>query len=389
MVEYLKATEEQRELVAKAHDICEKELSFEKVKAYAKANDGAGTYPWAAHHALAEAGFYGMNLSPEQGGPGYNFVTRGLIMEEISRYDLGFAFSFRGLGEKYAHVMNSHIPQVDKDTWLHRQLTEHIGGAFCLTEPCAGSDAKAIETTAYKDGDEWVINGTKSWITNGSTAEYYAVFAWTDKTQSAGKGITAFLVYKGTPGFTIDPQTPMSCMKLCDLTSMKFENVRVPNDRIIGVEGRGFGTAMGVLDAVRPYNVCFTIGAAQRAIDIAKDYANNRMAFGKYIIDHQDVGHTLAELQMKLDIVRNATYNVLDAADKGLNLGRCASGTKGFGIKMCVEVANDVIELLGANGIHEDYEVEKIARDIRGYAIAGGSYNITKEVVSRTMKIKR
>lgn len=380
------ATEEQRELVELAGKICEKELSFEKVKEYEKANDGAGVYPWDAHKKLAEAGFYGMNMPEELGGAGFNFVTRGLIMEEISRYDLGFAFSFRGLGEKFGNIINSHIPQADKDAWIKRQVTEHIGGVFALTEPNAGSDAKAIETTAYKDGDEWVINGSKSLITNGSTGEYYAVFAWTDKSVSAGHGITAFLVEKGMPGFTIGKKENTMGMKLCDITSLYFENVRVPEDHIIGTEGRAFSTAMGILDAVRPYNVCFTVGAAQRAIDIAKEFANQRKTFGKYIIDHQGVGFQLAELQMKLDAARAMAYYALEACDRGIPLGRVGSGTKGMGIKMCIEVANDVLELMGAYGYSCDYMVEKIVRDIRGYSIAGGTYNIMKEVVRRSMK---
>ena len=388
MVRYLMATNEQRELVECAHEICEKEMSFEKVKELEAANGGVGGYPWEIHHKLAKAGFYSMNVPKELGGQGFNFVTRGLVMEEIASYDLGFAFSFRGLGEKFPSVLNSHIPQAEKDNWIKRQLTEYIGGVFCLTEPNAGSDAKMIETTAYKDGDEWVINGTKSMITNGGIGEYYTIFAWTDKTVSAGKGITAFLVYKDTPGFTVTEPEQYMGMKLANITGLKLENVRVPNERIIGVEGRAFATAMGTLEAVRPYNVCFTVGAAQRAVDIATEFANKRKTFGKYIIDHQGVGFQLAELQMKVDAARAMGYYALEAADRGIPLGHIGSATKGMGIKLCVEVANDVLELMGGYGYSKDYMVEKIIRDIRGYAIAGGTYNIMKEVVCRSMKVK-
>lgn len=389
MVRYLMATDKQRALVERAHKICEEELSFEKVKELEKANGGLGGYPWEVHHKFAEAGFYSMNIPKELGGQGFNFVTRGLVMEEIASYDLGFAFSFRGLGEKFPSILNSHIQQAEKDNWIKRQITEHIGGVFCLTEPSAGSDAKMIETTAYKDGDEWVINGTKSMITNGGTGEYFTIFAWTDKTVSAGKGITAFLVYKGTPGLTITKPEDYMGMKLCNITGIELKDVRVSNERIIGEEGRAFATAMGTLDAVRPYNVCFTVGAAQRAVDIAKDFANERKTFGKYIIDHQGVGFQLAELQMKVEAARAMAYYALEAADRGIPLGHVASATKGMGIKMCVEVANDVLELMGGYGYSKDYMVEKIIRDIRGYAIAGGTYNIMKEVVCRSMKSKR
>jgi|GEM_PF-1253272 len=388
MVNYLLATDEQRKLVEKVHKICEAELSSEQVREYERANNGLGEYPWKAHHALADAGFYSMNIPEEMGGPGYNFVTRGLIMEEIASYDLGFAFGFRGLGEKFPSVLNSHLPQAEKDKWISRQLNEHIGGVFCLTEPSAGSDAKRIETTAYKDGDEWVINGTKSMITNGGLGEYFTIFAWTDKTKSAGHGITAFLVYKDDPGFTVTEREEYMGMSLCNVTGLKLENVRVPEERIIGTEGRAFATAMGTLEFVRPYNVCFTVGAAQRVLDIVKDFANERQAFGKYIIDHQGVGYHLAELQMKVDTARAMGYYALEAADRGISLGRTGSGAKGFGIKLCCEVAYEALELMGGYGYRKDYMVEKINRDIRGYAIAGGTYNIMKEVVYRSMKVK-
>lgn len=388
MVNYLLATDEQKELVAKVHEICEVELNEKKVREYEATDNGRGEYPWKAHHALANAGFYSMNMPKELGGTGYNFVTRGMIMEEISYYDLGFAFSFRGLGEKFPSILNSHIPQEKKDEWIHRQLTEHVGGVFCLTEPNAGSDAKMIESTAYKDGNEWVINGTKCQITNGGTGEYFTIFAWTDKTKSSGKGITAFLVYKDDPGFSVLKKEEYMGMALANIVSLKLDNVRVPEERIVGVEGRAFATAMGTLEFVRPYNACFTVGAAQRCIDIVKDFVNNRKAFGKYLIDLQDVGHKLAELQMKVDTIRAMAYYALEAADRGMPIGRVGSAAKGYGIDVCCQVCYDALELMGGYGLSKDYLVEKINRDIRGYAIAGGTYNIMKEVVCRTMKEK-
>ena len=155
MVHYLLATEEQKKMVAEVKEICDRELSFEKVKEYAKKNNGKGEYPWAAHKALAEAGYYSMSLPKEWGGRDLDFVTRGLIMEEISAHDLGFAFSFRGLGEKFGAILNSHIPEEDKKKWIDRQMTEHIGGCYCLTEPSAGSDAKGIQTTVVTHPDNY------------------------------------------------------------------------------------------------------------------------------------------------------------------------------------------------------------------------------------------
>ena len=388
MVNYLLATEEQKEMVAEVHEICEKELSPEKVAQYEKANGGKGEYPWAAHNALAKAGYYSMSLPKAWGGRELNFVTRGLIMEEISKYDLGFAFSFRGLGEKFNNIINSHIPEADKKKWIDRQLNDYIGGCFCLTEPAAGSDAKGIKTEAYKDGNEWVINGEKRFITNATNAEYYGVIAWTDKTVSAGHGITMFLVEKDREG--VEPTEKESAMglNLCDYAGLKLTNVRVPEDHIIGTEGKAFATAMGVLEGVRPYNVCFAAGAAQAALDQAVKFVNEREAFGKKLIDNPVVGGDLAELQMKVDTARAMAYYALSCADLGLPMGRLAPEAKGLGIKMCVDVCDSLVEQMGAYSYSKDYTVEKICRDIHGYAIAGGTYNIMKEVVRRALKTK-
>lgn len=389
MVNYLLATEEQKKMVEEVHAICEKELSFDKVKEYAKANGGKGEYPWAAHKALADAGYYSMSLPKAWGGRELDFVTRGLIMEEISYFDLGFAFSFRGLGEKFPAVLNSHIPEEDKKHWIKRQMEEYIGGCYCLTEPAAGSDAKGIQTYAYKDGDEWVINGEKRFITNPTNAKYFNIVAWTDKTVSAGNGITSFLVEADRPGLVVKEQEEAMGLALCDYAGIELHDVRVPADHIIGIEGKAFAASMSLLEGVRPYNVCFAAGAAQRALDEAKKFANERIAFGKPIIEKQDIGHGLAEMQMKVDTARAMAYYALECADKGISNSRTASGAKGYGIKLCVEVCNDLIELMGAYGYSQDYPVEKIARDIRGYAIAGGTYNIMKEVVYRTMREKK
>lgn len=389
MVHYLLATEEQKKMVAEVKEICDRELSFEKVKEYAKKNNGKGEYPWAAHKALAEAGYYSMSLPKEWGGRDLDFVTRGLIMEEISAHDLGFAFSFRGLGEKFGAILNSHIPEEDKKKWIDRQMTEHIGGCYCLTEPAAGSDAKGIQTTAVRDGDDWIINGSKRFITNAKNAEYYNIVAWTDKTVSAGKGMTSFLVERDRPGVEVTEQEDAMGLALCDYAGVELKNVRVPNDHIIGVEGGAFASSMGLLEGVRPYNVCFAAGAAQAALDVAVKFANERIAFGKPIIEKQDIGHGLAELQMKVDTARAMAYYALKCADDKIPMGRLAPEAKGMGIKMCVDVCNDLIEMMGAYGFSGDYPVEKIARDIRGYAIAGGTYNIMKEVVYRKLKTSK
>lgn len=384
MVEYLLATDEQRELAELAGEICEKELR-PQLETLEEANGGVGAYPWDVHKKLVDAGFYTMNMPAEWGGLELDNVTRGLIIEQMSKVDCGFTFSFRGLGDKFNLILGSHIPEADKRMWIDKMLAG-AGGAFCLTEPNAGSDSKAITTTAVKDGDEWVINGTKCFITNGSTADFYGVFAWTDKSVSAGKGITCFLVEKERPGVQVSKLEKKMGFKLSPTCEMVFTDVRVPEDHIVGELGRGFSTAMGTLDVARPFNSVFAVGAAQHAVDVAREYANQRKTFGKRIIDHQAVAFQLADLQMKVDAARAMTYYTLEAGDRGVKLGRMASEAKAFPTELCQQVAIDAIQILGGYGYMKEYPLEKIARDLRLFTIFGGTNEIQREIISRSMK---
>jgi alkylation response protein AidB-like acyl-CoA dehydrogenase len=387
MIEYLLATDEQRELAELAGKICEAELA-PQIKVLETANGGLGAYPWDVHHKLADAGLYAMNVPKAYGGRDLGNVTRAMVMEEISKTDCGFAFSFRGLGDKFDTILNSHISEEEKRAWAERILRGDAGGAFALTEPEAGSDASALQSTAVKDGGEWVINGTKCMINNAGTASYFGVFAWTDKSVSAGKGVTCFLVESDRDGVKIPEPDDMMGLKLMNCGSIIFENVRVPEDHIVGELGRGFSTAMGKLDVARPFNAAFTCGAAQRAVDEAVKYANERKQFGKYIIEHQAVAFKLAELQMKVDAARAMLYYAMEAGDKGIPLGRIASGTKAEAIEMCVAVAFDAIQILGGYGVRKEYPLEKILRDLRAYTVMGGTGEIQRKIVAKTMMIK-
>lgn len=387
-IEYLHATDEQIELAQLARQIVEEKLR-PQVHDLEIANDGLGAYPWDVHQALLEAGFYSMNMPEAWGGLELDVVTRALIIEQISHVAPDFAFSFRGLGDKFNLIIDSHIPEADKKEWIRKMIEEGKGGAFGLTEPGAGSDSKAIRTTAVKDGDEWVINGTKCFITNGSISDFYGIFAWTDKTKSAGHGITCFLVERDRPGFEVAKIENKMGFKLSPTTELVLNNVRVPEDHIVGELGRGFSTAMGALDTARPFNSVFAVGAAQEAVDVAVKYANERQTFGKRIIDHQAVAFQLADLQMKVDAARAMTYYALSAGGKGVKLGRMASEAKAFPTELCQQVAIDAIQILGGYGYMKDYPLEKICRDLRLFTIFGGTNEIQREIISRTMKEKR
>ena len=401
-IEYLNATEEQKDYARLARQIVETTLR-PKLDELENANDGLGAYDWETHNALLEAGFYAMNMPEELGGLDLDVITRALIIEQMSHVSPAFTFSFRGLGDKFNLIRDSHIPQADKDEWIRRMLEEGVGGAFGLTEPDAGSDSKAIKTSAVYDPatKEWVINGTKCFITNGSISEFYGIFAWTDKTKKASEGITCFLVEKDRGIEVTKPENKMG-FHLSPTTQLVLNDVRVPEDHIVGELGKGFSTAMGALFTARPFNSVFAVGAAQEAVDVAVKYANERQTFGKTIINHQAVAFQLADLQMKVDTARAMTYYALTVCDKYDKMSkeekakltdaekkmyrRISSEGKAFPTELCQQVANDAIQILGGYGYMKEYPLERIARDLRLFTIFGGTNEIQRVIISRALK---
>lgn len=401
-IEYLKATPEQKEYAQLARQIAEDVLR-PHLDELENANDGLGAYSWETHKALLEAGFYSMNMPEELGGLEFDVITRALIIEQLSHVSPAFAFSFRGLGDKFNLIRDSHIPQADKDEWIRRMLEEGIGGAFGLTEPNAGSDSKAIKTKAVYDEatDEWVINGSKCFITNGSISEFFGIFAWTDTSKKASEGITCFLVEKER-GVKVAKLENKMGFHLSPTTELYLEDVRVPSDHIVGELGKGFSTAMGALFTARPFNSVFAVGAAQEAVDVAVKYANERVTFGKKIIDHQAVAFQLADLQMKVDTARAMTYYALEVCDRYDKMSpaekaaltddekkmyrRISSEGKALPTELCQQVAIDAIQILGGYGYMKEYPLERIARDLRLFTIFGGTNEIQRVIISRALK---
>lgn len=392
---FLMMTDYQREIQAKAREIMERMLPLEELHRREELNGGVGEFPKDVQLEFMKADLFAINMTPEYGGKGKGFVDRTALYEAISYTDPGFAFGFRGLGDKFDAIANSHLPEEEKHKWaakfLETKNPEVVGGSFCLTEPQAGSDATRIETTAVYDkgNDEWIINGEKCFINNSDICSYMTVFAWTDKTVSAGKGVTAFLVEKDREGVEVLPAYKKMGLKLENVGGFKFNNVRVPSTHIVGELGGGFRSAMGKLDVDRAENVSFCLGAAQSAVDFCKKFANTRQAFGKYIVQHEGVGFQIAEMEMKLQTARALLFQAMEAGDRGMNLGTALSiGTKWYGIQMCVEVAQDCIDILGGRGTLTDYPLEKVYRDLRAFPAMGGTPLIAKRTIAKTFTEK-
>ena len=265
--------EDQKSLVAMAHDFCEKEI-----KPYAAQWDRDGTFPLETYKKAMEIGYHCLEIPEEYGGGGIDYVTVAAVMEEFAKYDLGFATTLMGTTLSLKPVLMHGTPEQKK---MYADVIVGGGlGAFALTEAGAGSDAAACRTTAVREGDEYVINGTKCFITNSTYAEIFVVFASTNR-EAGVKGLSAFIVERNRPGFSVDKHEDKMGIRTSDTASLVFDNVRIPADHLLGKEGEGFKYAMQTLDLARPFVGASAVGLAQRAVDEAVKYAKERICFGK------------------------------------------------------------------------------------------------------------
>lgn len=381
MQNYLLATEEQKELVATVKMILEKELK-PRIHDYEMANDGMGAYPMDVHMKLAEAGFYGMNIAEKWGGLNLDAVTKALIVEEIAKVDAGFAFSFFNTGNFFPMIEATSIPEEEKQMWADKVLCGEGRGAFCLTEAGAGSDAKAMLTTAVKDGNEWVINGTKCFASHAPDATYFIVAAWTDKTLSPSKGVTFFFVEKER-GVQIGKRENKMGLKLSGTSDVIFDNVRVPEDHVVGEVGTGFTKAIKTIENERPMNAAMALGLAEAALDCAVEYAKTRRQFGKRIIDHQGLGFMIAEMVERTESSRALIYYILDCIDKGIPTGYLNYVVKKMVSDATMETTLQAVQVLGGYGYMKDYPVEKYMRDAKIFQIFSGTNQIQqKNIIS-------
>jgi alkylation response protein AidB-like acyl-CoA dehydrogenase len=377
-VNHLYMTEDQKTITEGLKDILEKELS-PVLDEY----ESKGEFPMEVFKKLHEAGYHGITLPAEYGGWGLDYVTKCMIYEEIAKVDAGFAFSFC-----YAtpHMQAPGSPE--QQQYIADKILDGSIAAFCLTEPEAGSDAAAMRTTAVKDGDEYVLNGVKSFITNGSIADLFLVVAITDPAQGAARGSSLFLVEK-KHGVKVGKHEDKMGFRLSDTTQVIFEDVRVPKENLLGLEGSGFKYVMRELEQVRCFSMAFAVGIAQSAIDAAVKYARERKTFGKAIIDHQGLAFKLAEMEVLTQASRSSILYVAGLVDQGVRIGPLSSAIKTFVSDAAVKVADAAIQVFGGYGYMKEYHVEKLLRDAKLFPIYEGTNEIQKVILSRYLKDKK
>ncbi|GAA4577727.1 acyl-CoA dehydrogenase [Micromonospora coerulea] len=361
-----------------------REVCAAKVAPHAAEADETGEFPKASYDALRAADFHAPHIPVEYGGAGADALATAIVIEEVAR----------------ACASSSLIPAVNKlgtmplilagsEELKRKYLTPVAAGdamfSYCLSEPEAGSDAASMTTRAVRDGDHWVLNGVKRWITNAGVSEYYTVFAVTDPT-ARSRGISAFVVEKSDAGVSFGAPEKKLGIKGSPTREVYLDNVRIPADRMIGAEGTGFATAMKTLDHTRVTIAAQAVGIAQGALDYAKGYVSERKQFGKAVAEFQGIQFMLADMGMKLEAARQLTYTAAGKSERGdADLTYFGAAAKCFASDAAMEITTDAVQLLGGYGYTRDYPVERMMRDAKITQIYEGTNQVQRIVMARQL----
>lgn len=344
--------------------------------------DKAHTFPAAELKGLAELGCYGIAVPDEYGGAGLDYTSLAIILEEIAAGDGGTSTIVSVNNCPVCSIMMSFANEEQKRDWLVPLARGEMLGAFCLTEPHAGSDAADLRTKATLDGDHYVLNGVKQFITSGKNADVAIVMAVTDK--AAGKrGISAFIVPTKTPGYTVARIEEKLGQHSSDTAQILFENCRVPASLRIGDEGAGYKIALAGLEGGRIGIASQSVGMARAAFEAALRYANDRSAFGKPIFEHQSVQFKLADMATQIEAARQLIHHAASLKDAGQPCLTQAAMAKLFASEMAERICSDAIQIHGGYGYVNDFPVERIYRDVRVCQIYEGTSDIQKILIGR------
>ena len=370
-------SEEAKDLLQDVHEFCENE-----VKEQCKAYDVSGEWPKEIYDKAIEMQLHSLEVPEEYGGPGLSRVDVAALIEEMAIADAGFAttISASGLGTKPVLIAGNE----EQKKHVCQKIIDGGFGAFCLTEPGAGSDASAGTTTAVKDGDEWVLNGRKCFITNGPLADYYMVVALTNP-ELKTKGLTAFIVEREWEGVSIGKIEDKCGIRCAQVSEVIFDNVRVPKENMLGEEGKGFAVAMKDLDGGRIGVAAQGLGIAKGAYDIAFNYLKEREQFGKPLYKNQYLAFKMAELETEIEMAQYMLYKAATDKQEGKSYSVPAAKAKMVCTDAAMHVATEAVQMLGGNGYMKEYHVERMLRDAKITQIYEGTNEIQKLVISGNM----
>ena len=344
--------------------------------------DETSTFPYEAVKKMGELGFLGMMVDPKYGGSGLDSVSYVIAMEEIAKVDASAAVVMSVNNSLVCAGMEKYCSEEQKEKYLVPLASGQVIGAFCLSEPDAGSDATSQKTTAVDMGDYYLMNGTKNWITNGNNASTYLVIAQTDP-EKGHKGINDFIVEKGWEGFEIGPKEQKMGIRGSDTHSLFFNDVKVPKENRIGEDGFGFAFAMNVLNGGRIGIASQALGIAQGAYELALEYAKIRKAFKTEIINHQAVAFKLADMATSIAASRLLCFKAAVEKDEGKDISVSGAMAKLFASQTANDVTTEAVQIHGGNGYVREYHVERMMRDAKITQIYEGTSEIQKIVISR------
>ena len=374
-------TAEQRNMRELAHDFAEKEI-----RPVAWDYDKDGTWPQEIIDKAWELGLMNGHLPEEYGGPGLTYLDGCVIEEEIAWGCSGIGTSLSCNGLATAPIALAASEELKKE-YLGRLSEAPLLASFCLTEPDAGSDVSGMKTNAVRKGDKWVINGSKCFITNGSYANWYTVYAKTDK-EAGHRGISCFIVPRDA-GVIVDKKEDKMGQRASNTATVSFNDVEIPLNHLVGEENKGFKIAMMTLDRTRPGVAAMATGVARAAMEFAVEYSKQRVQFGVPIAMHQAIQFMIADMSTKVHMSRLATWNSAVLLDQGKRNTLESSHAKRFSADSAMEVTTDAVQVYGGYGFIKDYPVEKLMRDAKILQLYEGTAQIQRLVIAREILLPR
>jgi acyl-CoA dehydrogenase len=379
---HLALSDEQKSLIQLAKDFGEKEM-----RPRIEHHDHTGEYPWEIIRKAHEVGLMNTHIPQDFGGLGLSVLDGCLIAEELSSFCSGMYTALEANGLAQAPLLVA-ATDAQKKEFLSPMTTECLMAAYCVTEPGAGSDVQGIKTRAEKKGDEYIINGSKMWITNASVANWYFVLAYTDPAAGV-KGMTGFIVPAKTPGIEVGKKEKNLGQKCSDTRGIVFKDVKVPTKYRLGEEGQGFKIAMMAFDHTRPPVAAGSVGVARAAMEHSIRYAQERKTFGVPIAKHQAVSFMIADMAMNIEAARGLVWKAAFEIDQGRRNTYYAAMAKAFAADMCNKVCSDAIQVHGGYGYSTEYPVEKLYRDSKIFQIYEGTSQIQRLIISKEIFDRR
>ena len=362
-----------------------RDFAVQELDPRARKHDQQGFIDQEVFGQIAELGLWGLTIPESYGGAGMSNTALSLVLEEINRADASVGVTLSVHNSLLGTPIMKFGSEAKKDKWLPKLATGEAIGCYCLTEPNAGSDAAAVQTRAVRDGDDWIISGTKIWVTNGGLASIAIVYARTNPDVSKAKGLSAFLVPLDAPGVVLGSPEKKTGIRASSTLEIQFDGVRVDGDSLIGAEGQGFQIAMDTLDGGRIGIASQAVGIGRACLEASIKYAGEREQFGRPIGQFQAIQWKIADMSTRIDAARLLTWRAAQLRDKGERCSLQAAQAKLAASTACNFAADECLQIHGGAGYTDDFQVERLFRDARITEIYEGATDIQRIVIARSV----